>query len=83
MPLPCISTVSPSPKVIEKCQQELVSSLRTLIPSEALLALISENRYGFLFPEMSFQEANPILTYMMDRGKQVLAGIFKGMRVRA
>ena len=74
---------SASPKVIEKCQQELVSSLRTLIPSEALLALISENRYGFLFPQMSFQEANPILTYLMDRGKQVLAGTFKGMRVRS
>jgi GGDEF domain-containing protein len=74
---------SASPKHLEKCRQELVLSLRTLLPSDALLALISENRFGFLFPQMSFQEAQPILTHLMDRGKQVLAGMFKGMRVRS
>lgn len=72
-----------SPRLLGKCQQELVSSLRAATPSDALVALISENRFGFLFPQMSFQEANPILTHVMDRGKQVLAGMFKGMRVRS
>jgi GGDEF domain-containing protein len=72
-----------SPKLIADCQRELAWSLRALAPSEALLALISENRYGFIFPQMSFQEANPILTHLMDRGKQVLARMFKGMRVRS
>jgi GGDEF domain-containing protein len=66
-----------------KCQQELAWSLRALAPSEAHLALISENRFGLLFPQMSFQEANPILTHLMDRGKQLLGGTFKGMRVRS
>lgn len=74
---------STSPRQIMKCQQELAWSLRTLAPSETLVALISENRFGFLFPHMSFQEANPILTHLMDRGKQLLGGTFKGMRVRA
>jgi GGDEF domain-containing protein len=72
-----------SPKQIADCQRELAWSLRAMAPSEAFLALISENRYGFIFPQMSFQEANPILTHLMDRGKQVLAAMFKGMRVRS
>jgi len=68
---------------IEKCQQELVWSLRALVPSDNLVALIAENRFGFLFPRMSFQDAQAILTHVTDRGKQVLAGIHKGMRVRS
>jgi hypothetical protein len=52
-------------------------------PSDVLLAQISENRLGFLFPQMSFQEAKPILTHLMDRGKQILGSTFKGMRVRS
>jgi GGDEF domain-containing protein len=72
-----------SPKQIQRCQQELAYSLRTLAPSDSFLGLISENRFGFLFPQMSFQEANPILTHLMDRGKQVLGNAFKGIRVRS
>ena len=72
-----------SPKQILQFQRELASSLSLLAPSDAYLAQISENRLGFLFPRLSFQEANPILTHLMDRGKQILGSSFKGMRVRA
>ncbi len=72
-----------SPRHIEKCQQELVWSLRALVPSDNLVALIAENRFGFLFPRMTFRDAQAILTHVTDRGKQVLAGIYKGMRVRS
>jgi hypothetical protein len=70
-------------KNIRECQRQLVSSLRMVTPSEALLAQISENRFGFLFPQMSFQEAKPILTHLMDRGKQILGSVFKGMKTRS
>jgi GGDEF domain-containing protein len=72
-----------SQKRITQCQRELASSLSVVAPSEALLAQIAENRLGFLFPQMSFQEASPILTHLMDRGKQILASIFKGIKVRS
>ena len=72
-----------SPKQILQFQRELASSVSLLAPSDAYLAQISENRLGFLFPRLSFQEANPILTHLMDRGKQILGSSFKGMRVRA
>jgi GGDEF domain-containing protein len=70
-------------KHIRECQRQLVSSLSMVIPSEALVAQISENRFGFLFPQMSFQEAKPILTHLMDRGKQILGSAFKGMKSRS
>jgi GGDEF domain-containing protein len=72
-----------SPKRVRQCQQELASSLSTVAPSNVLMAQISENRFGFLFPQMSFQEANPILTHLMDRGKQILGSAFKGMKARS
>jgi hypothetical protein len=71
-----------SPTQILHFQRELASSLSMVAPSDAHLAQISENRLGFLFPQMSMQEANPILTHLMDRGKQILANSFKGMRGR-
>jgi hypothetical protein len=70
-------------KNIRECQRQLVSSLRMVTPSEALLAQISENRFGFLFPQMSFQEARPILTHLTDRGKQILGSVFKGIKARS
>ena len=54
-----------------------------MAPSEVYLAQIAENRLGFLFPHMSFQDAKPILTHLMDRGKQILGSYFKGMKVRS
>jgi GGDEF domain-containing protein len=77
-----LQTTTP-PKQILQFQRELASSLSIVAPSDAFLAQISENRLGFLFPRFSFQEANPILTHLMDRGKQILASSFKGMRVRS
>ena len=71
------------PKQILQSQRELASSLSMVAPSDAYLAQISENRLGFLFPQMSSQEANPILIHLMDRGKQILGTSFKGMRVRS
>ncbi len=71
------------PKQILQFQRELASSLSMVAPSDAYLAQISENRLGLLFPQMSSQEANPILTHLMDRGKQILGTSFKGMRVRS
>jgi len=72
-----------SAKQILHFQRELASSLSMLAPSDAYLAQISENRLGFLFPQMSLQDANPILSHLMDRGKQILGSSFKGMRVRS
>ncbi len=72
-----------SPKQILQFQRELASSLSIVAPSEVYLAQIAENRLGFLFPQMSFQAAKPILTHLMDRGKQILGSYFKGMKVRS
>jgi hypothetical protein len=74
---------SAAPKQVLGFQQELASSLSMVAPSDACLAQISENRLGLLFPQMSLQEANPILAHLMDRGKQILGSSCKGMRVRS
>ncbi len=68
------------PKRIRQLQREIASSLCEALPPGVLVAQLSENRFGVLFPETTVQEAQSQLAVLADQGKHGLKGI-KGVRL--
>lgn len=68
------------PKRIRQLQRDIASSLCEALPPGVLVAQLSENRFGVLFPETTVQEAQGQLAVIADQGKHGLKGI-KGIKL--
>lgn len=70
-------------KQLRRWQTELASVICEGLPRDAMVGLMGENRYGFLFPGMTVQDAKPYLTIAADSGKKFMGSRVKGVRLQA
>lgn len=70
------------PKRIRQLQREITSRLCEALPPGVLVGQLAENRFGVLFPETSFQDADGLLEELADYGKLALKGI-RGIKLQS
>ncbi len=80
-PWQILSTKVP-PKQLRRWQGELAASICNGLPREVVVGVMGENRYGYLFPGMTVQEAKPYLTAATDAGKRFIGSRVKGVRLQ-
>ncbi|GLI34958.1 GAF domain-containing protein [Desulforhabdus amnigena] len=70
------------PKQVRQWQMELAVGLCGELAPNILVGQIAENRFAFLFPEMTVQEAKRPISRLMDFGQQFFSGKLRGTRIR-
>ncbi len=68
------------PKKLRQLQREIASRLCEALPPGVLVGQLAENRFGVLFPETTFQDADGLLEELAAYGKVALKGI-RGIRL--
>ncbi len=71
------------PRQLRRWQTELASSICNGLPGDVTAGVLGENRYGFLFPGLTVQEAKPYLKAAADLGKRFMGSRVKGVRLQA
>lgn len=70
-----------SPKVTRRWHKELAAAMCEELPPDVLVGLVAENRFGFLLPEVSSQDARHLLSRLIDVAREFLSPKMKGVRI--
>ncbi len=70
------------PKLVRQWQLDLAREFCTDLASNILVGQLAENRFAFLFPEMTVQEAKRPISRLMDLGQQFFSGKVRVPRMR-
>ncbi len=71
------------PKQLRQWQRALAEAVCQALPPNTIIGQLAENRFGFIFPETTVQEAGPDLARLSEAGKQVFRGRSKGSKLQA
>jgi len=72
-----------SPKVTRRWQREVAGAMCEELSTAVMVSLVAENRFGFLFPEVTFQDARHQLSRLVERAREYFTAKLKGVRVHA
>jgi GGDEF domain-containing protein len=70
-----------SPKVTRRWQREAAAVMCEELPPDVMVGLVTENRFGFLFPEVSSQDAKHVLSRLVEVARVFFAPRMRGIRV--
>lgn len=70
-----------SPKMTRRWQREAAAAMCEELPPDVMVGLVSENRFGFLFPHISAQDAKLVLSRLVEVAREFFSSKMKGVRV--
>ncbi len=77
-----VLTAKAPPKQIRQWQAEIAAAVVADLPAEVVTGQLAENRFGFIFPGASHQDAQSYASLSMEAGRKASAGKIKGFRLQ-
>lgn len=71
------------PKQLRQWQRNLAEAVCQMLPADAMLGQLAENRFGIIFPETTVQEAELALARLTEAGRQTFKGKSRGAKLQA